>query len=212
LRLHPVAAALTSAVLLASPLPAASAAPATAEPARATDDPARYVNPFVGTAPGGTDFGHGGGAGNTFPGATAALGGIQWSPDTVTRQHGGYAYKDNRIRGFSLTHISGAGCSDYGNVPFMPLTGRPDPDPAARQATFSHANEEASPGNYGVRFDNGIRTQIAVTQRSGIARFTYPAQDAQPAGLTVDAGRARPLAAGRGRLRDARRAHDLHRL
>ncbi|MFF4503506.1 GH92 family glycosyl hydrolase [Streptomyces sp. NPDC001401] len=197
MRLHPVAAALTSAVLLASPLPAASAAPATAGPARATDDPAGYVNPFVGTAPGGTDFGHGGGAGNTFPGATAALGGIQWSPDTVTRQHGGYAYKDNRIRGFSLTHISGAGCSDYGNVPFMPLTGRPDPDPAARHATFSHANEQASPGSYGVRFDNGIRTQIAVTQRSGIARFTYPAHDARPAGLTVDAGRAFNKATGK---------------
>ncbi|NUQ98571.1 MAG: glycoside hydrolase family 92 protein, partial [Streptomyces sp.] len=197
MRLHPVAAALTSAVLLASPLPAASAAPATAEPARATDDPAGYVNPFVGTAPGGTDFGHGGGAGNTFPGATAALGGIQWSPDTVTRQHGGYAYKDNRIRGFSLTHISGAGCSDYGNVPFMPLSGRPDPDPAARHATFSHTNEEASPGSYGVRFDNGIRTQISVTQRSGIARFTYPAGDARPAGLTVDAGRAFNKATGK---------------
>ncbi|MFI7400781.1 GH92 family glycosyl hydrolase [Streptomyces sp. NPDC049541] len=197
MRLHPVAAALTSAVLLASPLPAASAAPATAEPARATDDPAGYVNPFVGTAPGGTDFGHGGGAGNTFPGASAALGGIQWSPDTVTRQHGGYAYKDNRIRGFSLTHISGAGCSDYGNVPFMPLTGRPDPDPAARHATFSHTNEEASPGSYGVRFDNGIRTQISVTQRSGIARFTYPAGDARPAGLTVDAGRAFNKATGK---------------
>ena len=197
MRLHPVAAALTSAVLLASPLPAASATPATTEPARATDDPAGYVNPFVGTAPGGTDFGHGGGAGNTFPGATAALGGIQWSPDTVTRQHGGYAYKDNRIRGFSLTHISGAGCSDYGNVPFMPLTGRPDPDLAARHATFSHANEEASPGSYGVRFDNGIRTQISVTQRSGIARFTYPAHDARAAGLTVDAGRAFNKATGK---------------
>ncbi|MGW2718819.1 GH92 family glycosyl hydrolase [Streptomyces sp. NPDC001492] len=197
MRLHPVAAALTSAVLLASPLPAASAAPATAEPARATDDPAGYVNPFVGTAPGGTDFGHGGGAGNTFPGASAALGGIQWSPDTVTRQHGGYAYKDNRIRGFSLTHISGAGCSDYGNVPFMPLTGHPDPDPAARHATFSHANEEASPGSYGVRFDNGIRTQISVTQRSGIARFTYPAHEGRPAGLTVDAGRAFNKATGK---------------
>ncbi|MFG2788422.1 GH92 family glycosyl hydrolase [Streptomyces sp. NPDC048419] len=196
MRLHPVAAALASSVLLASPVRAESSTPAVAEAARAVADPAAYVNPFVGTAPGGTDFGHGGGAGNTFPGASAALGGVQWSPDTVTHQHGGYAYKDNRIRGFSLTHISGAGCDDYGNVPFMPLTGRPDPDPAARHATFSHANEQASPGSYGVTFDNGIRTQIAATQRSGIARFTYPADDARPAGLTVDAGRAFNKATG----------------
>src|SRR5438270_13385356 len=34
-------------------------------------DPARWVNPFVGTRPGGADLGTGGGAGNTFPGAVA---------------------------------------------------------------------------------------------------------------------------------------------
>ncbi|MEU1269633.1 GH92 family glycosyl hydrolase [Streptomyces sp. NPDC005799] len=184
LRLHPLAAALASAVLLAPPV---HAAPLTT---RLTDDPAGYVNPFVGTSPGGVDFGHGGGGGNTFPGASAPLGGIQWSPDTVTYQHGGYAYPDNRIRGFSLTHISGAGCSDYGNIPFMPLSGRPDPDPAARFATFSHVNEAASPGSYGVRLDNGIHTEIAVTRRSGVARFTYPADGTEPAALTVDAARA----------------------
>ncbi|MFR0354452.1 GH92 family glycosyl hydrolase [Streptomyces sediminimaris] len=196
MRLQPVAAALASSVLLASPVRAESSTAPAAGAARAVTDPAAYVDPFVGTAPGGTDFGHGGGAGNTFPGASAALGGIQWSPDTVTHQHGGYAYQDDRIRGFSLTHISGAGCDDYGNVPFMPLTGRPAPDTAARYATFSHADERASPGSYGVRFHNGIRTRIAVTQRSGIARFTYPAGEARPAGLTVDAGRAFNKATG----------------
>ena len=37
-------------------VPAASAAAVT------VDDPAQYVNPLVGTKPGGPDFGHGGGA------------------------------------------------------------------------------------------------------------------------------------------------------
>ncbi|MGW0582930.1 GH92 family glycosyl hydrolase, partial [Streptomyces sp. NPDC002920] len=155
MRLSPFGAALAAVVLLAPP------ARADVTPVAEVDDPARYVNPFVGTAPGGADFGHGGGAGNTFPGATAPLGGIQWSPDTVTPQHGGYAYADRRIRGFSLTHLSGAGCDDYGNVPFMPLTGRPATDPAARHATFSHANEEAAPGRYREDYDNAIRTEHA---------------------------------------------------
>ncbi|NUT97980.1 MAG: glycoside hydrolase family 92 protein, partial [Saccharothrix sp.] len=75
--------------------------------ASAITDPAQHVDPFVGTKPGGPDFGHGGGAGNTFPGAVAPFGMLQWSPDTVTHQHGGYHYDDNRIRGFSLTHLSG---------------------------------------------------------------------------------------------------------
>ncbi|MEU1181135.1 GH92 family glycosyl hydrolase [Streptomyces sp. NPDC005820] len=181
---------MAAAVLLAPP----ARADVTSVPSVA--DPARYVNPFVGTKPGGVDWGHGGGGGNTFPGASAPLGGIQWSPDTVTRQFGGYAYADRRIRGFSLTHLSGAGCGDYGNVPFMPLTGRPAPDPEARYATFSHANERAAPGSYRVDFDNGIRTEIAATQRSGVARLTFPAGVQEPAGLTVDAGRAWNKATG----------------
>ncbi|MFF7632051.1 GH92 family glycosyl hydrolase [Kitasatospora sp. NPDC008050] len=168
---------------------ASSAGPYTA-PRTTVNDPAQYVNPFVGTQPGAPDYGNGGGSGNTFPGAVAPFGMMQWSPDTVTDQHGGYFYDDNRIRGFSLTHISGAGCGDYENVPFMPTLGI---GPAA-YATFSHTNESASPGTYSVTFDNGIRTDLAVTQRSGIAQFSYPA--GRPAALTVNAGEAANTATG----------------
>ncbi|WP_344466452.1 lectin [Kitasatospora kazusensis] len=174
--------------------------PAAASPAPTTvlgaarrvtvNDPAQYVNPFVGTQQAAVDYGNGGGAGNTFPGASAPLGMVQWSPDTVTYQNGGYDYNDQRIRGFSLTHISGAGCGDYGNIPFMPVLGS---SPVA-DYSFSHAHESASPGTYSVTFDNGLTTDLAVTQRSGIARFTYPA--GQTASLTVDAGTAFNAASG----------------
>ena len=153
-------------------------------------DPAQYVNPFVGTKAGGPDFGHGGGAGNTFPGADAPFGMVQWSPDTVTYQHGGYFHDDNRIRGFSLTHLSGAGCADFGNVPFMPVLGA---SPVGSY-TFSHANESAAPGAYAVTFDNGLRAELAATPRSGAARFTYP--PGTQASLTVDAARAFNAASG----------------
>src|SRR4051812_32255187 len=160
-------------------LPSAAHAAPAARPAVTISDPAQYVNAFTGTQPGDTDFGNGGGAGNTFPGADAPFGMLQWSPDTVTYQHGGYFYDDNRIRGFSLTHLSGAGCGDVGNVPFMPVLGG---SPVSHY-TFSHANESASPGTYAVTFDNGLKTELAATQRSGIARFTYPA--GQKASLSV---------------------------
>ncbi|GAA1964398.1 GH92 family glycosyl hydrolase [Kitasatospora viridis] len=153
-------------------------------------DPAQYVNPFVGTKPGDTDFGNGGGGGNTFPGATSPLGMVQWSPDTVTYQHGGYYYDDQRIRGFSLTHLSGAGCGDYGNIPFLPFLG----DTPVGHEAFSHAHESAEPDAYGVTFDNGLRTELTTTQRSGAARISYPA--GQAASLTVDAGRAFNKAGG----------------
>lgn len=176
--------------LLAAGLPVLPAQAANTAAHRAVSDPAQYVDPLVGSRPGGPDFGHGGGAGNTFPGADAPLGMVQWSPDTVTHQHGGYHYDDNRIYGFSLTHLSGPGCSDFGNVPFLPVPG----DKPLAHATFKHENESASPGQYAVTFDNGVRTELAATQRSGMARLTYPA--GARGSLSVDAAKAFNAARG----------------
>ncbi|MBB5068880.1 putative alpha-1,2-mannosidase [Saccharopolyspora gloriosae] len=171
---------VTALALPAAAVPAVAAAPAAPD----VEDPAQYVNPFTGTQVGGPDFGHGGGAGNTFPGAVAPFGMMQWSPDTAEYQHGGYQYDDDRIRGFSLTHLSGAGCGDFGNIPFLPVLG----DAPAQDYAFSHESESASPGAYDVTFDNGLRTELTATQRAGIAKFTYP--EGQTASLSVDAAKA----------------------
>jgi predicted alpha-1,2-mannosidase len=141
-------------------------------------DLAQYVNPFIGTKPGGPDFGTGGGAGNTFPGAVAPFGMVQWSPDTDRSQPGGYYYDDDRIRGFSLTHLSGAGCYGAQDLPFMPYSGEvstsPATDPDHYLDGFSHDDEKASPGYYGVKLASGTKVELAATQRSGAGRFTYP--------------------------------------
>lgn len=53
---------------------------------------------------------------------------IQPSPDThLSGWDGcsGYHYSDNRIYGFSHTHLSGTGASDYGDVLIMPTVGKP---------------------------------------------------------------------------------------
>ena len=64
----------------------------------------QYAKPMCGTT----------GDANTFPGAVAPFGMIQWSPDTEAgMREGGYSDRDTRISDFSLDHISGAGC-DYG--------------------------------------------------------------------------------------------------
>ena len=78
--------------------------------------PNHYVDPFIGTA----------GHGHTFPGATVPFGMVQLSPDTrLTGWDGcsGYHYSDDVIYGFSHTHLSGTGISDYGDILLMP-TGR----------------------------------------------------------------------------------------
>ncbi|MCP3798174.1 GH92 family glycosyl hydrolase [Allokutzneria sp. A3M-2-11 16] len=181
-----VPAALTTALAVVLAPLTTTTATATAEPAH--EDLARWVNPFVGTKPGGPDHGTGGGAGNTFPGADVPFGMVQWSPDTVKHQHGGYFYEDNRIKGFSLTHLSGAGCSTYQDVPFMPFVGEvttsPAVDPDRYVSGFSHANEKATPGYYGVQLDSGAKVDLTVTQRSGAGRFTFPAN--RPATLLVN--------------------------
>ncbi|MCD7443724.1 GH92 family glycosyl hydrolase [Streptomyces lincolnensis] len=174
---------LGAALALGATLCASVPAQAVTEPptARTTADLARYVNPFVGTKPGGPDFGTGGGAGNTFPGAVAPFGMVQWSPDTDRSQPGGYFYDDDKIRGFSLTHLSGAGCYGAQDLPFMPYSGQvtasPATDPDHYLDGFSHDDEKASPGSYGVTLASGTKVELAATQRSGAGRFTYPESD-----------------------------------
>jgi putative alpha-1,2-mannosidase len=126
-------------------------------------DPASLVNPFIGTTSGG----------DTFPGADAPFGMVQWSPDTTSRPDGGgYSYNDSAITGFSLTHLSGPGCGAEGDVPVLPTTGAID---TTATDSFSHSNESADAGNYQVTLANGVTTDLTATTRTGMAQFTFPA-------------------------------------
>src|SRR5579884_1718064 len=143
--------------------------------AASTVDRASYVDPFTGT---GVQQGAPYGGGDTFPGADVPFGMVQWSPDTQNYAPGGYWYSDNHIRGFSLTHLNGAGCSAYSDIPFMPYVGTVTTSPASSPttyiSTFSHSNESAVAGYYQVKLDNGVNVELTATQRSGAGRFTYP--------------------------------------
>ena len=151
----------------------------------------QYVNSFSGTDAGQPNFGTGGGAANTFPGADRPFGMAQWSPDTspsTVNIGAGYSYGDSAIKGFSLTHISGAGCPIYQDIPFMPTTAPVTVSPAepfsttvnpAYTASFTHTDEEAAPGYYRVRLNPGtpgaINSELTTTTRTGFGRFTFPA-------------------------------------
>jgi predicted alpha-1,2-mannosidase len=136
------------------------------------------VDPFIGTA---SD-------GNTFPGATLPFGMIQWSPDTNAEAW--YKYDAKKIYGFSLTHISGAGCPLYGDFAVSPVTGELTTSPAADfapyAAAFDHGKEQAHPGYYEVTPGNGVRVELTVADRAGIARFTFP--ESADARILVNAG------------------------
>jgi predicted alpha-1,2-mannosidase len=131
-----------------------------------------FVNPFIGTAkaPNVTNPVGGGSGGSDFPGASVPWGSIAFSPDTPNGEPSGYAYEDTSITGFSLTHFSGAGCPNGGDLPILALV-----DPAATSFPFQHAHEHAAPGYYDVTSDANVRVELTATLRTGMARFTFPA-------------------------------------
>ena len=135
--------------------------------------PASLVDPFVGTGVGSVATNEVG----MFPGADVPFGMVQWSPDTSPDrlQGGGYDYADSKISGFSLTHLSGAGCSVFGDVPILPTTGALPQHPGNELESFSHASESASPGRYGVSLGSpSTSVQLSVTPRTGIGQIVFP--------------------------------------
>jgi predicted alpha-1,2-mannosidase len=138
-------------------------------------DRASLVNPFIGTL----------NNGNTFPGADAPFGMVQWSPDTTPDRPrgGGYYYRDSSITGFSLTHLSGPGCYGEGDVPVLPTTGTPS---ITATEGFSHSTESASAGAYQVTLSNGVTTALTATPRTGMAQFSFPATSAANLVLKLD--------------------------
>ena len=126
-----------------------------------------YVDPLIGTDAGG----------NTYPGAVAPFGMAQFSPDTGNGI--GYGYGDRRIQGFSLTHMSGVGCSDFGDVFLTATTGPVGTQTADYSSPYSHRHETAAPGYYQVQLSKfNVNAELTATARAGVARFTFPAGQA----------------------------------
>src|SRR6478609_6072735 len=148
---------------------AATVGPASAaSPHGTVKDPVSYVNPLIGTS----------NAGNTYPGAVQPFGMLAWSPQNSkgkqvsTPAPGGYQYDATKVRGFSLTHLNGVGCSGAnGDIPIMPYVGDVDSSPstdvtdAKYASTFSHADETASAGYYKVGLASGASAALTTTAR-----------------------------------------------
>lgn len=139
--------------------------------------PAASVNPLIGTGDG-----PGGGI-NLFPGGTTPFGMVQLSPDTEDRGLG-YHYGQDFINGFSMTHMSGAGCASEGDVFFTATTGPVLTRIDDIRSPYSHTLEKAAPGYYQVQLlGPDVNVQVSATDRTGIAQFTYPA--GKPANILV---------------------------
>lgn len=137
--------------------------------AHANASPVASVDPLIGT---GGDPENGA---NLYPGAVRPFGMVQLSPDT--EDHGyGYHTVQSWIKGFSMTHLSGVGCANQGDVFFTATTGPMVTQVSDYQTPYSHSSESASPGYYQVQLLQwGINAEVTATERTGVARFTFPA-------------------------------------
>ncbi len=140
--------------------------------ANAQESLINYVNPFIGT----------GGHGHTFPGATVPFGMVQLSPDTRLEGWdgcGGYHYTDEVVYGFSHTHLSGTGVSDYGDVLLMPFTGAVQfnngaDGEAGYSSPFDKGTEIAQPNYYFAHLtDDDIEVELTATERTGLHQYTF---------------------------------------
>ncbi|EJM99970.1 GH92 family glycosyl hydrolase [Phyllobacterium sp. YR531] len=137
----------------------------------------KFVNPLIGSGQvPKSDTGSGedllGGFVN--PGAKVPFGMVSWGPETDsipnTWSPRGYHYETNAINGFPMINLNGVGCGTQAPFKVQPVAKATD-----LNATFSHANETATPGYYRVQFDNGIETELSATTRTGSGKFTFPA-------------------------------------
>ncbi len=115
--------------------------------------------------------------GNTIPLTVMPHGVHAWSAQTGIKGTGQkYEYRASKIVGFNQTHQCNTWMNDYAVFALMPETGELVVDEAERGALFSHDNELGQPHYYCVKFDNGIKTEIAPTERCAHLRFSYPSK------------------------------------
>jgi len=130
----------------------------------------RYVDVFHGT----------GGTGHTFPGATVPFGMVAPSPDSDGdgwSYSGGYQFANPRLRGFSNTHISGAGIPELGDVQLQPSAGERWTASSTDFASgYDKATERGEPGYYRVTLtDARVDVELTAAARVAVQRYTFPA-------------------------------------
>lgn len=143
-------------------------------------DFAEYVDPFTGTA----------GTGHTHPAACVPFGMVQAGPDTGCNDWAycsGYQFRDDSVLGYSLTHLSGTGCPDYGDVQILPFTGTMGKMPMRR--AIDKASEKASPGYYRVvQPDDGLTVEVTAAKRAALYRVTGKGEDGMKVLLNLPFG------------------------
>lgn len=126
-----------------------------------TDDKnyAEEVNTLIGTK------GLGLASGYLYPGATYPFGMVQFTPSYFSKS-----------AGFVINQLSGAGCDHMGNFPTFPVKGKLQASPEnILNYRINISKEQGHAGYYEATVQEDIRTHLTVTERTGMAKYEFPA-------------------------------------
>lgn len=127
------------------------------------------VNVFLGTS---------GDHGQMSPAASSPFNMMSIGPQTYPHIHAGYEYLAKEFLGFTHTRMEGVGClGSGGNILVKPIINND------LNTELLKKTEKASPGQYAVSFENGIKAKIQVEQNFGIHDYFFPKAGAS---LTLD--------------------------
>ncbi|TXE09126.1 glycoside hydrolase family 92 protein [Gelidibacter salicanalis] len=137
-------------------------------------EPADYVNPFIGTS----------NYGATFPGPIAPRGMASISPFNVAGPQNTlekdsqwlsnpYVNENTFLTGFSHVNLSGVGCPDLGVLLLMPTTGELETNHLNYGSTYK--NEVSKAGYYSTEIDKyKVKAEFTASTRVGVSKFHFP--------------------------------------
>lgn len=120
---------------------------------------AEEVNTLIGTK------GLGLASGYLYPGATYPFGMVQFTPSYFSKS-----------AGFVINQLSGAGCDHMGNFPTFPVKGKLQASPEnILNYRINISKEQGHAGYYEATVQEDIRAHLTVTERTGMAKYEFPA-------------------------------------
>ena len=143
-------------------------------PEYASGERSSYVDAFIGT--GGIPWM----CGMLSPAAQTPFGCVRVGPDTCTVGGGakvktntsGYYYEHRHLLGFSMSRLSGTGAREYEMFRVTPAAGKVAGQPDA--PAFSHKDEKASPGYYGVYLPGAAALcEMTASAHAAVQRYTF---------------------------------------
>jgi putative alpha-1,2-mannosidase len=134
---------------------------------------AEKVNVFLGTS---------GDHGQLSPSASSPFNMMSIGPQTYPHIHAGYEQLAKEFLGFTHSRMEGVGClGSGGNLLVKPILD------GENATLLLKKQESASPGFYGVVFENGMEAQMSVKHNFGIHHYKFPKKGA---GLFIDLSHA----------------------